>query len=430
MKETLEKILKGATYLPRKIYAATFLVPLAFLPAACGDDYKKAEIYNTPPALVMAEDSNAYDAFNIHDYLKGSFKLGDVVFEFNNVGCEMDNDGNAQCYTKTPDWYGAETGKLRVTGERGETAEADMTVEVTPVNDAPNLLSINTVGPSGDGKIYLGNLSAGEAISFALAGSDIDGDSLIYRLYDSQGNELNLAENYRFNEGTHTLTAEVDDGNGGVSSLEAILTVSEGTPPSFTNLPESSTATEGSAYSLDLNAEDSYGIADLTYSLLSAPEGMTVDENTGQLSWENPVAGDYTVTLKVDNGYGGVNTENLDLAVYNSLPDYFDDAFDDDIDPSEEYGMKLSISVWENVFRQQLGLEATPFGYNLQNVYLDVSYDPIADKFIANSGNILQRLSTTNSLQVDKEGNNNGTIDGLIIVDKVLMQSVVDANYN
>ncbi|MEH2130578.1 MAG: putative Ig domain-containing protein [Nostoc sp.] len=43
----------------------------------------------------------------------------------------------------------------------------------------------------------------------------------------------------------------------------------------------------------------------ITYQLLSAPDGMTIDANTGLLTWANPVAGSYQVVVGADDGNSG-----------------------------------------------------------------------------------------------------------------------------
>ncbi len=60
----------------------------------------------------------------------------------------------------------------------------------------------------------------------------------------------------------------------------------------------------------------------LSYSLVNGPEGLTVDSKTGELLW-NPVATDLgttQVTIQVEDGHGGIDTQAYTLAVKAYVP--------------------------------------------------------------------------------------------------------------
>ncbi|WP_206758544.1 putative Ig domain-containing protein [Nostoc punctiforme] len=53
----------------------------------------------------------------------------------------------------------------------------------------------------------------------------------------------------------------------------------------------------------------------LTYSLVKAPNSMTIDANTGMISWSTPVAGQQDVTVRVQDSRGGIDTQSFKLDV-------------------------------------------------------------------------------------------------------------------
>ena len=60
------------------------------------------------------------------------------------------------------------------------------------------------------------------------------------------------------------------------------------------------TAKEGAAYTYDVEATDPNGDT-LTYSLTTSPTGMTINSNTGVISWTPTAAGSFDVTVEVSD---------------------------------------------------------------------------------------------------------------------------------
>ncbi|WP_206758537.1 putative Ig domain-containing protein [Nostoc punctiforme] len=58
----------------------------------------------------------------------------------------------------------------------------------------------------------------------------------------------------------------------------------------------------------------------LTYSLVKAPNGMTIDANTGMISWSTPVVGQQDVTVRVQDSRGGLDTQSFKLDVSGIAP--------------------------------------------------------------------------------------------------------------
>ena len=74
-------------------------------------------------------------------------------------------------------------------------------------------------------------------------------------------------------------------------------------------------------YSYQVGATDLDGDA-LTYSLVSAPAGATIDATTGKLVWTPDATGEYAFKVKVADGKGRENTQEFTLNVLdpNRLP--------------------------------------------------------------------------------------------------------------
>jgi len=70
------------------------------------------------------------------------------------------------------------------------------------------------------------------------------------------------------------------------------------TPPSITSTPKT-TAIMQQLYTYDVNAD---GDPVPNYELITYPDGMTIDANTGLIEWTSATAGDFDVTVKACNG--------------------------------------------------------------------------------------------------------------------------------
>lgn len=106
--------------------------------------------------------------------------------------------------------------------------------------------------------------------------------------------------------GAHPVIVRVKDGLGNADVASFSLVVNSNHAPKITSAPVT-TATVGKAYQFDVVATDPDAGDVLTYSLASAPPGMTINPSTGRIDWV-PGATAYAsspVVVRVDDGAGG-----------------------------------------------------------------------------------------------------------------------------
>ena len=77
------------------------------------------------------------------------------------------------------------------------------------------------------------------------------------------------------------------------------------------------TAKEGAAYTYDVEATDPNGDT-LTYSLTTSPTGMTINSNTGVISWTPTAAGSFDVTVEVSDDSRS-DTQSFTITVDETL---------------------------------------------------------------------------------------------------------------
>ncbi len=225
----------------------------------------------------------------------------------------------------------AQTGLLTWTPTAGQAGPADVVLEVT---DGVNVVTQSfTLTVQSDANNHLPSITStpGSAVAldrpyrYQVLANDPDGDALSFALQDApvgmtidpQTGLLTWTPTTD-QAGVHTFSILAQDGRGGVAQQEVTLnalTAVDNHAPVIESSPRVN-AQLGQLYRYDLRAADSDGDA-LTYALTTAPAGMTIDAQTGVLTWTPTSAqlGTHSVSLTVTDARGAVVTQSFDLAV-------------------------------------------------------------------------------------------------------------------
>ncbi|MDB9426649.1 putative Ig domain-containing protein [Microcystis aeruginosa CS-564/01] len=230
-------------------------------------------------------------------------------------------------------------------GSDSQTISFVITPENTSVNNPPVTDADKTITLQEDSKPIPLNINPP---------TDIDGDNLtvtITQLPDNTKGKITLANGTVINVGDkisiNSLTSllytpladvngnggnfiyTVSDGKGGSDSQTIsfiinpsnliVSAVSANNAPEFTTNPELKIIV-GNDYSYDANAVDADNDT-LFYSLSLAPDGLTIDNNTGVLSWQSPTIGNYNISISVEDGKGGRDTQTYNLGVVTNVID-------------------------------------------------------------------------------------------------------------
>ncbi|WP_206758273.1 putative Ig domain-containing protein [Nostoc sp. FACHB-190] len=161
----------------------------------------------------------------------------------------------------------------------------------------------------------------------------------------------------------------VTDGRGGVAEQAfQVRTQAQAGNYAPTIISEATTSAYISkTYTYDVDALDADNDV-LTYSLVQAPEGMTIDARTGIISWTTPVVGQQDVTVQVQDSRGGVDVQSFTLNTSDVVPGvisgrvYVDNRqsgsiiyFNDFEDPNR------SLDEWSNALRDVTPLDSRHF---------------------------------------------------------------------
>jgi hypothetical protein len=276
-------------------------------------DTLRVTVNNVPPTADAGPDWSSVDVGEPVTFNGNATDPGADTFTFewdyDFDGLHFDVDDTGQTVTTsypTPDTYVV---GLRVTDDDGDfgldTAQVTVTGNGRPTAEAG--------GP------YQG--FEGQPIDLNGSGVDPDGDPLTYTWdldYDSTFETPGrVVTNTWLDDGVFTVTLRVDDGRGGVNTDNAIVTVENVTPTISAGGPY--TATVGIARTLVATATDVPSDT-LTYDWDLDDDG-SFDDGTGSVvAYTWATTGLYTVTVRVDDGDGGIATDETTVNVNTLLP--------------------------------------------------------------------------------------------------------------
>jgi RHS repeat-associated protein/uncharacterized repeat protein (TIGR01451 family) len=214
-------------------------------------------------------------------------------------------------YTPTPNYHGSDSFTFRAHDGEADSNIATVSITVRAVNDAP----------VADAK--QANVDQGGSVAVTLSGSDIDGDSLSWRITQqpAHGSLSGTAPALVYTpqatfSGSDQFHYVANDATADSAPASVTITVTAvNRAPAITSTALLS-ARAAVAYNYDVEASDPDGDT-LTYSLLNPPAGMSINAGTGLVSW-TPTAqqvGSHSIAVRADDGRGGIAAQDFTLAV-------------------------------------------------------------------------------------------------------------------
>ncbi|SOB76055.1 PKD domain-containing protein [Marinobacter sp. LV10R510-11A] len=264
------------------------------------------EIISTPPLTVEAGYSYEYQVVATDD--------SGVNLEYRLIegpaGLSMSSGGLLTWVPGISD-AGANRVTIQVVDQDGASATQSFSLQVNTGNQNP---VIESNPPT--------STRAGQPYNYAVSATDADGDSLTYSLTQAPaGMVISAAGQVSWTPteeqaGAYGVAIRVMDGNGGGTSQSFMLEVSSSNAAPSIVSSSLSPAVVGEVYQYAVVATDPEG-QPLTYTLVSAPGGMTINESTGHVEWlpSKGQVGSHPVAIRVEDSAGASVTQSFTLTV-------------------------------------------------------------------------------------------------------------------
>ncbi|MFK7839333.1 MAG: tandem-95 repeat protein [Bdellovibrionales bacterium] len=289
-------------------------------------------VQNTNPVAVDDSAALSEDGTVVIDLLgNDNDKDGDnlTITSLSSVahGTLVNNGDGTVSYTPDANYNGSDSFSYSISDGNGGTNTASVSLAVASINDAPVLLVLSQTN-------IIENVAAGTAVG-TLSASDVDADTLTYRLtgdadnkFEIVGNELRVKNALDFETDTnHGITIEVRDGNGGTMDLSFTITITNDTSDDIiipgNAAPDANsdivTLNEDDSVTVDLLANDSDADGDTItiVSISAAANGVIVNNGDGTATY-TPNA-DYngfdSFTYTISDGNGSTSSASVNLSI-------------------------------------------------------------------------------------------------------------------
>jgi len=228
-------------------------------------------------------------------------------------------------WTPTNTHIGVYAIKLYANDSFGAIINQSFTLNITPVNDAPNITSTPVTNATQDIAYYY---DADVIDIDNLNDADYDDNSLAYSLTtnpsgmsinSTTGEILWIPSNAQV--GSNDVILQVSDGESSALQSFSIYTANVNDAPNITSTPVTS-AIALTQYSYDTAANDIDGDL-LIYSLIQKPSGMEINSSSGIITWTPLYSqeGIHNVTINVsDSRLSALQSFTINVTVTNNAP--------------------------------------------------------------------------------------------------------------
>ncbi len=275
-----------------------------------------AEVNNPPVITTPPVQSGTEGVAYLYDVDATDADLDPIGYTLTQSPAGMAIDAMSGLVTWTPNGTQAGEHTIRVQADDGKGATDLQEYEIVvaeAINNDPTFTSSPGTAATSDAQYF-----------YAATSDDLDGDTLVFSLATAPtgmgvGPSTGLVQWYptRAQGGMHAVDLQIDDGRGGVVSQPWNITVTvPNTSPTVTSAAPTDPLRYEALFEHDVDAIDPEGDTP-EYTLATFPTGMTIDPDSGLISW-TPTSGQvgfHTVDIEVLDGLGGIGMQSFQLEV-------------------------------------------------------------------------------------------------------------------
>ena len=239
-------------------------------------------------------------------------------------------------YEPNANYHGADSFTYQVTDSGGLSSTARVTVQITPVNDAPEFATDMTTRTVSEGA------GPGDTVGTKVAATDVDDITLTYRLsgasdfvIDASGptaGQIRVAPGVtldRESTPSYNATVTADDGKGGTDSIDVTINVSD-VPEPPTAVNDTAMTAEDTRVNIDVLANDTdpdTEKANLMVSVRTQPLNGRARAQSDQTITYTPnanFAGENSFTYRLSDGqFTDDGSVSVTVVAVNDAPTFF-----------------------------------------------------------------------------------------------------------
>ena len=288
-------------------------------------------------------------------------------------------NGPLLSYTPNPDYYGSDVVEISANDSELTSEISTVTIEVTPVNDAPVIISTDPI-----------EMSENTVLEIEISAIDIENDNLIFSTstYSNNittwfiGNILSVYPSNNWN-GVEEINIAVSDGELITSEDIQVTVLAVNDPPTTENQSVEMFEEEEIIIPLEINDVDSY---DFEYFLVQFPSHGSIEFNSGFAQYTPDVDyfGQDTIVYYVNDGEYSSNNALISIEIQNindapvipelvGLEVYEDSEFVLDINEFDVDGDELDIEIQINDNATYEVIDGILYVTPILNFYGDIS---------------------------------------------------------
>ena len=284
-------------------------------------------VTNVPPSITSLTNTSPVDEGSPVTITATTTDPGadtpSYAYDWNKDGDFEDDGEHANSHT----WDDEGIHSITVQADDGDGGIVTDTTTITVTNVPPAITDVSNDGPVGEGS----------PATISITATDPGDDTLSYAYDWNEDNDFDDGgegddSHTWYDEGIHTITVQVDDGDGGIVTGTSTITVAN-VPPSV-DAGSNQTVDEGDTVNFSGSFDDP-GIGDTHTILWDFGDGATAD-NVLTPTHTYADNGVYTVTLTVTDDDGGTDDDTLTVTVNN-------------VDPTVDAGPNQTVSEGDTV---------------------------------------------------------------------------------
>jgi hypothetical protein len=291
-------------------------------------------------SYTVSEDS-VNTSLNVANNDTGDLSIQTVSINNQAPNGSVTVDGLNILYTPNADYFGADSFSYRVTDTLGLVSNnATVTLNVTPVNDAPVAVADDISVTHGNVKSFnplTNDTDDSASMTINIVTSPTHGNAVV------EGDLIKYTPDSDFGFTADSLTYNVTDTEGLTSSNAVVTMAITYNVSSPTTSTDSYTTTVGETIELNVLLNDTFNTTDATVTIIDDVTIGTLHNNVSSLEYETSIAGTTSFTYTLTDEIGQVSNTSIVNITIGNVASTLVNAVDDFVSVNEDVAKVFNV---------------------------------------------------------------------------------------